>query len=425
MKLALYIIVNLTYIFTEIWILSRIMDKRERLLWLRIIVSVILALGQSFVSLFQITWLNMFTTIFLLIASTLIIFKPAKYYFLLYDTLITVSMFAADLFASLSISAVSKNSIISTLQQKDIIILRYLLNCILAFTLCNIAFSFIKKKHTDYAWYEVIIYTMLAIAEVAASAYIVANIGHSSTGVFMILFLSGCFILDIYIVLVFDRISKSRHTEKANALLQQQAQMQLSVYRDLKQRYEQSVKIVHDVKKHINALEGLIKSENLSRAAAYKNNMYDILDKFQPSFKDSNELLSVIINHAILRTEQNNIKMHIQIENIDLSFISDIDLTTIISNIIDNALEAVSELPDNKREIWFVIEKRMGCILIHSENPYNYVEDISPNKYKSTKRGHMGIGLTNIESTVKKYGGIFTAENDNGRFSVSVTFPQI
>lgn len=425
MNLALNIVANLTYIFTEIWVLGKIMNKRENLFWLRILISVILALGQSFVSLFQITWLNMITTIFLLIVSTLIIFKPTKYYFLLYDTLITVSMFAADLFASLSISAVSKNSINSTLKQENIVILRYMLAGILTFILCNIGFSFIKKKKSNYAWHEVFIYIMLAIAEVVTSAYIVANIEYSSTGLFMILFLSGCFILDIYIVLVFDRISKSRQTEKNNALLRQQAQMQLSVYRDLQQQYRQSVKIVHDVKKHINALEGLIESENLSRAAKYKNNLYDELDKFQPLFEDDNELLSVIINHAILRAKQNNIEMHAQIEILDLSFIPDIDLTIIISNIIDNALEAVSELPDDKREIWFVIEKKMGCVLIHSENPYNYVKDISPNKYKSTKRGHMGVGLTNIESTVKKNNGIFTAENNEGKFSVSITFPKI
>ena len=54
-----------------------------------------------------------------------------------------------------------------------------------------------------------------------------------SSGMFLILFLIGCLVLDGYIVVVFYRISIVRKTEKENALLQQQSEMQLEVYSDL------------------------------------------------------------------------------------------------------------------------------------------------------------------------------------------------
>ena len=99
-------------------------------------------------------------------------------------------------------------------------------------------------------------------------------------------------------------------------------------------------------------------------------------------------------------------------------------MTTIVSNILDNALEAVVELPKNMREIWFIMEKKMGCYLIHSENPYNYINNISGRKFLSTKQNHMGIGLTNIESAVQKYDGVLSIDIKNKKFIVSITIPE-
>jgi sensor histidine kinase regulating citrate/malate metabolism len=100
------------------------------------------------------------------------------------------------------------------------------------------------------------------------------------------------------------------------------------------------------------------------------------------------------------------------------------DLTTIVSNILDNALEAVDELPEENRKILFIIEEKMGCILFHSENAYAKLNETANKKYVSTKEGHMGVGLVNIESSVKQYDGIFTIDVQNKKFVVLITIPR-
>ncbi|MCI8777351.1 MAG: GHKL domain-containing protein [Oscillospiraceae bacterium] len=294
-----------------------------------------------------------------------------KVYFLLYDILIAVSAFAADIISTLCISVISDSTIEMTLQRQNMIIARYLLTCILTFIFCNLAFSIVKRKYTDIAWYEVIFYLMLAVGETMTASYIEKIIQNSSSGMFVILFLSGCFILDIYVVLMFYCLSRGRETEKENALLRQQSNLQIAVYRDLQQQYERS-----------------------------------------------------IINDALQKAEQKGIKIHLRIESMDLSFLSDIDLTTIISNLMDNALEAAEELPNNKKYIWFIMERKMGCCLIHSENAFDHIEKSSDRKFLSTKRGHMGIGLTNVKAAVLKYNGMFSAEIENEKFVVSITIPE-
>ena len=416
--------VNLTCVFTGLWVMSHIMEIKKKYFVIRFLAVIILALSQSFVSLLQVSLLNTLSLLLMVVGSTIICIDCKKIHFLMYDVLIAVSAFAADLTSTLCLSVFSNNTIASTLQQQNMIIARYLLTCVLTLIFCNLAFSIVRKRHTAITWYEVIFYLMLAIGEALTSAYVVKNIQESSSGMFMIFFLLGCFVLDIYVVLVFYRISRGRETERENALLRQQSNLQISVYRDLQQRYDRSMRIVHDAKKHVNALEGLIEAANIEEAKQYKSSLYHELDKLHPSFQCENQLLSVIVNHALLKAEQKNIHMRLQIEPMDLSFLSDVDLTTIISNLMDNALEAVAELPESKRDIWFIMEKKMGCYLIHSENAYDYINSSTGQKFLSTKRGHMGIGLTNIETAVQKYNGIFLAEIENGKFVASVTIPE-
>ncbi len=333
-----------------------------------------------------------------------------------------MSSFIADILATICFSVVSQNTITSVLQQQDITISRRILNCIFIFILCSISFNLIRKKQSSPVWYEVIFYTILAVGETITTYFMVINIQDDSSGGFIILFLSGCFLLDIYIAFMFHRISIVRETEKENALLQQQSDLQMSIYQDLQNRYERSMKIIHDAKKHVTALEGLIQSENIEEATQYKKSLYQEFDKLQLSFQHKNKILTVIINNELIKAESHDIKMKLIVDDIDISFMADIDITTIVSNVLDNAIEAVAELPKEKRHILFIIKEKMNCLVIHSENPYKSLEQ-SKNRFISTKSGHLGIGLKNIESTINKYGGMFSIDISDDNFINLITIP--
>ena len=154
----------------------------------------------------------------------------------------------------------------------------------------------------------------------------------------------------------------------------------------------------------------------------YKKSLYQEFDKLQLSFQHKNKILTVIINNELIKAENYNIKMQLIIDDIDMKFLSDIDITTIVSNVLDNAIEAVSELPEEKRNILFIIKEKMNCLVIHAENPYKNIEQ-SKNRFLSTKNGHLGIGLKNIESVVNKYNGIFSVDISDENFVNLITIP--
>ena len=379
-------IVGISTAFSGMWVLFQILERRSHFLW-RLLGVLGIAIVQGALGLLQIPILNMTSTVLMIVGSTLLCYQCKKLYFLVYDILIVFCGFIADVFSVLLLSTYYNSSISSTLQENNFLV-RSIFACLMIFLLCQLLFTLIRRKHAIFSWYEAIFYTMLAAGEIAVFAYVCKYIQAYSSGMFLILFLIGCLVLDGYIVVVFYRISIVRKTEKENALLQQQSEMQLEVYSDLQQRYQNSMRTIHDAKRHVRALESLIQSDHLAEAQQYKESLFQKLNELQPSIQCDNPLLSAILNHVFLKAEQRHIalKMDLQGEE-QLSMLAGVDLTTIVSNPTKNDL------------------KREGNTVV------------------STKEGHFGLGLKNVEMVVKKYKGDFKIHVKDGNFVVAITIP--
>lgn len=415
-------IVSIATVLSGTWVLFQILERRSHFL-LRVLGTLGIAIVQGAIGLLQIPVLNMTSSLLMIVGTTLLCYQCKKLYFLVYDVLIVFCGFIADVFSVLLLSTYYDSSISSTLQETSLLV-RNTFACLMIFLLCQLAFTLIRKKHAIFSWYEAIFYTMLATGEIAVFAYVCKYIQAYSSGMFLILFLLGCLVLDVYIVVVFYRISIVRKTEKENALLQQQSEMQLEVYSDLQQRYQNSMRTIHDAKRHVRALESLIQSDHLAEAQQYKESLFQKLNELQPSIQCDNPLLSAILNHVFLKAEQRHIalKMDLQGEE-QLSMLAGVDLTTIVSNLLDNAVDAVSELPEEQRYIYFAVAFQMGEIMIHVENPTKNDLKREGNTVVSTKEGHFGLGLKNVGMVVKKYKGDFKTDVKDGTFIAAITIP--
>lgn len=415
-------IVSIATVLSGTWVLFQILERRSHFL-LRLLGALGIALVQGAIGLLQIPVLNMMSAVFMIVGSTLLCYRCKKLYFLVYDILIAFCGFLTDVFSVLLLSTYYDSSISSTLQETSLLV-RNTFASLMVFLLCQLSFTLIRKKHAIFSWYEAIFYTMLAAGEIAVFAYVCKYIQSYSSGMFLIFFLLGCLVLDVYIVAVFYRISIVRKTEKENALLQQQSEMQLEVYSDLQQRYQNSMETIHDAKRHVRALESLIQSDHLAEAQQYKESLFQKLNELQPSIQCDNPLLSAILNHVFLKAEQRHIalKMDLQGEE-QLSMLAGVDLTTIASNLLDNAVDAVSELPEEQRYIHFAVAFQIGEIMIHVENPTKNDLKREGNTIVSTKEGHFGLGLKNVGMVVKKYKGDFKTDVEDGIFIAAITIP--
>ena len=96
------------------------------------------------------------------------------------------------------------------------------------------------------------------------------------------------------------------------------------------------------------------------------------------------------------------------------------DLCTVLSNLVDNAVEYCRTF-DSGTRIDVTSVRRGSELLLSVENPVR--DDVNTSSVKATakadKRSH-GFGIKNVERTAKKYDGAVTFECRDGVFRADV-----
>jgi sensor histidine kinase regulating citrate/malate metabolism len=100
----------------------------------------------------------------------------------------------------------------------------------------------------------------------------------------------------------------------------------------------------------------------------------------------------------------------------------DIDMCNLISNLLDNAIEAVIKLPEEQRKIDVKMGEKKGYFIVKCQNPFNG-EYINYNKgyfasTKENKKDH-GYGIKIIREITEKYDGEFLIESSNNLFNAT------
>ena len=426
MNLFMDVFLNICTLLSGYLALWKLLDKREmpnRFLWNCAKWGYVLlaAFLQALVSQLHIPWLNLVTIAISFVGMTKLFFRCNLVPLLLYDTAVMVCLFAADMVSSLAVSVSLGDSVSETLQRTDVLLARYLLCIILCFMLCSIFPLFFKRRELyEIYWYEVIAYGLLAAFEITSAAYIVHRLQFFSSGLFVILFTMGCLVLDIYLVFVFYQLAESRKREKEYSLIQQQSNIQLSVYRELSQKYADSVRIAHDAKKHVRALEDLVQSE---QASQYRDSICAELNKLYPAFEHENPLFSVLINHALYRSERNGIRLDLRLHDADLSMLSDMDLTILFANLLDNAIEGSLLMPPEKRMILVSAAVKADCLIVTVANHKPASLHVRTEGMASSKGEGHGLGLGILRQIAERYDGSFSCEDSGERVEFSIMLP--
>lgn len=229
------------------------------------------------------------------------------------------------------------------------------------------------------------------------------------------------FVINIIIYILFNRISMLNYEKSQYQLLEQQQKAQYKYFNELEQNYEESRKFFHDIKNHLNIIEELYKNEK-TVSATYAESLRCEMDKLDVPIPSSNRIINILIYNWLPKAEKHGITFSYQCEDIDLSFISDKDLATILSNIFDNAFEECLTNQCTNNFIDFNVCKINNFVVISLTNSCHSKIIYASDKLISGKENHLGLGLENVRKTVMNYHGIMDINNDNQTFTIQLTF---
>lgn len=177
----------------------------------------------------------------------------------------------------------------------------------------------------------------------------------------------------------------------------------------------------HDMNKHIYSLRTLAQSGEIDRIENYLDQIDETTAKV--TFANSGNLIvDSIINYEISKLNLEEVEFGIELGFVpESSKLEDYDLTILLSNLLNNAIEALSKLDSNKRlQLHMKFEK--GILFLNVENTFDGEIKLNRSKIITSKlnaRRH-GYGLRNVERVIKKYNGEKVIDYHDNIFKVKV-----
>lgn len=192
---------------------------------------------------------------------------------------------------------------------------------------------------------------------------------------------------------------------------------------DIIQQSTESMRLLkHDFKNHLLMLDKMYETEKNDEAKGYINQVLSGME--HGAFSNSgNFIIDSILNFKLRSLSEQGTTLSISVNVEQTINILACDLTTILSNLLDNAITAT--LNSDKKILEIGISTKLDNLIILVDNSYDGKIAVENGEYKSTKpfSASHGIGLTSVRKTLQKYDGNLKIDYTSDMFSVSVIIP--
>lgn len=179
----------------------------------------------------------------------------------------------------------------------------------------------------------------------------------------------------------------------------------------------------HNIKQQMIYLNNLVEDNNLEDAKAFlKTFIGENSTQEHRKMRTGNLVIDSLVNHAWNLARKKNAICHIEVIPLPELSIKDTDLCVLLGNALDNAMEAMDFVEEEKRQLWISVNYMKGCLLIQIENSYEKGTLKCEHGVFSTGKsgkGH-GFGLYSMERIARKYLGSLETEAREETFKVEI-----
>lgn len=228
-------------------------------------------------------------------------------------------------------------------------------------------------------------------------------------------------IVNFMVFFLFDRVSLLNKERQENVLITQQNEYYVNQLQLMENSYKISKKIRHDIKNHLLTINSFLKQDNVNEAQSHISSIIAVYQSKAEIVHTGFPTIDGLLNAKLQPVAELGVRANIKVSLPDDFYISSFDLTVILGNLIDNALQAVS-LVNEEKYIDLRMDSSKGMLIIKVSNPYKAVICNKNGKLitsKTDKENH-GYGLRNVGDVLKKYNGTSKIDTSENIFTITV-----
>ncbi len=226
-------------------------------------------------------------------------------------------------------------------------------------------------------------------------------------------------IANVYIFVYYQTLAKNESYLNEMQIENRMHETNESYFEILQHQNNDMRMFFHDTKNHFITIANMDSAEEIS---GYVSNVIGDMQKYDIIQLTNNKILDVLLSKYSALCLANNIKLNIEAKTADLSYVSDSDLSIIVNNLMDNAVEAAKNSVDK------YIDFSLRCVndfdILTVANSCDSEPLHSGQKLITTKgeKAYHGYGTAIIKKYTSKYNAKYEwfYEKEKRRFNSTI-----
>lgn len=216
-------------------------------------------------------------------------------------------------------------------------------------------------------------------------------------------------------------IQKNKAAER-DKIMQMKVQLLENNYDHATKMYKEKATLLHDEKHHIRTIQEFLERGDTAAAIKYAGEMTEKLERSGNRVWSKHSLVDMMLNMKIQEAEKNHVRMDVSFDDMEGLILKEMDICTLLSNALDNAIEANQKITDIEERWIKVYGERKGQMWVfNATNPIGEEVVFEGDRIVTSKKDKNmhGFGLTSIRRVVENYDGAMSANVKEGTFTLT------
>ena len=235
----------------------------------------------------------------------------------------------------------------------------------------------------------------------------------------------GLVVMNFLIFYLLEDVIRHEEAIREMESFEIQGKNQLEMYKKITENHEIQKTEIHEFKNHLTCIQSLAESHKYEELRKYVITVNGEMLAGGIAVDTNNDIINAVINTKYQEAVKKHIVVVFRVNDLSSIKMEDRDLVVLVSNLLNNAIEA-SEKCEKNRVIKIKFIQEYGDVFLSVKN--NYTGSLIPVEEgflttKNTKTTH-GVGIKNAIKVIKKYNGTYDISTENEEFFFSVLIPE-
>lgn len=276
----------------------------------------------------------------------------------------------------------------------------------------------------DSEWLKFIFFPIYTICTIVGMIFVLGTPNSSNKNIIFFVIAFGLVGMNIVVFYLISDTIKRENKINEDRIFRLQMKNQTEMYYSISENLEKQRKKTHEYKNQLVCIKSLLNRNKIKAANNYINKIGDVLEMESDNISTNHVIVDAILNTKYSEMMEKDIVFVFRINDLSQLIVSDEDIVVILSNLLNNAIEACEKCHKKRIiKLKFVIEKNVTIISVKNTYENELVKHNGMFLTTKNEDAEHGIGIGNIANVIEKYGGSYVIKPDDEEFYFSIIIP--